>query len=41
ASAFVDGLNLVTYNSLPLGFVKRIGARVNNMYPIGWRIATL
>ena len=34
----VEGLNLIVHNGLPLGFVKRIGARVNNMYPNSLRI---
>ena len=33
-----EGLNLIVHNDLPLGFVKRIGARVNNMYPNSLRI---
>ncbi len=33
-----DGLHLVYYEGLPLGFAKRIGPRVNNLYPAGWRI---
>ncbi|MEG1413839.1 MAG: RsmB/NOP family class I SAM-dependent RNA methyltransferase [Mucinivorans sp.] len=41
ASLFSDSLSLVSYSSLGLGFAKRIGMRVNNMYPIAWRIATL
>ena len=28
----------VTYGGLGLGFVKNIGSRANNLYPIGWRI---
>ena len=34
------GYCLVTYKSVPLGFVKRIGSRVNNLYPQEWRIMT-
>lgn len=34
------GCQLVTYKSVPLGFVKRIGSRVNNLYPQEWRIMT-
>ncbi len=26
------------YNGIPLGFAKNIGSRVNNYYPVGWRI---
>ncbi len=32
------GINIVTFNGLPLGFVKNIGNRANNMYPKEWRI---
>ena len=38
AQLFEDGINLVRYEGLPLGFVKRVGARVNNMYPNSLRI---
>ena len=33
-----DGINVVCYKGLPIGFVKRIGARCNNMYPKDLRI---
>ncbi len=33
ASPFENGYNIVTFQSHPLGFVKRIGNRVNNNYP--------
>ncbi|MDE5638153.1 MAG: hypothetical protein K2I43_09115, partial [Alistipes sp.] len=36
--AFAEGINLVTAGPLPVGFVKRIGNRVNNMYPNSMRI---
>ena len=29
---------LITYKGIPLGFVKNIGTRVNNLYPQEWRI---
>ncbi|MDE6324790.1 MAG: hypothetical protein K2M02_01325, partial [Duncaniella sp.] len=29
---------LVTYNNIPLGFVKNLGNRANNLYPKEWRI---
>jgi 16S rRNA C967 or C1407 C5-methylase (RsmB/RsmF family)/NOL1/NOP2/fmu family ribosome biogenesis protein len=29
---------LVTYHNLPLGFVKNVGNRANNLYPKEWRI---
>lgn len=36
-----EGINLVTYEGLPLGWIKRIGRRSNNLYPMGLRIANL
>lgn len=35
------GYLLVTYRSLPLGFVKNLGTRANNLYPNEWRIRSL
>lgn len=32
------GYVLLTYKNLPLGFVKNIGNRANNLYPQEWRI---
>lgn len=32
------GFVLVTYKNIPLGFVKNIGNRANNVYPQEWRI---
>lgn len=32
------GYNLLIYNGYPLGFIKNIGNRTNNMYPVNWRI---
>lgn len=32
------GYVVVTYRGLPLGFVKSIGTRANNLYPQEWRI---
>lgn len=32
------GVVLLTYNEVPLGFVKNIGNRANNLYPQEWRI---
>jgi 16S rRNA C967 or C1407 C5-methylase (RsmB/RsmF family)/NOL1/NOP2/fmu family ribosome biogenesis protein len=32
------GFVLVTYRTLPLGFVKNIGTRANNLYPAEWKI---
>lgn len=33
-----SGWNVVSFDQLPLGFVKAIGNRVNNYYPKEWRI---
>ncbi len=38
ADRFAEGMNLVCASGLPLGFAKRIGARVNNSYPNSLRI---
>ena len=38
ASLFEEGLNLVTCGGLPVGWLKRIGERCNNMYPTGLRV---
>ena len=35
------GFVLVTYRNQPLGFVKNIGTRANNLYPQEWRIRKL
>jgi NOL1/NOP2/fmu family ribosome biogenesis protein len=32
------GYVLLTYKDAPLGFVKNIGNRANNLYPQEWRI---
>lgn len=32
------GYHLITYKNLPLGFVKHLGNRSNNLYPSEWRI---
>ena len=32
------GFVLLTYRHVPLGFVKNIGNRANNLYPQEWRI---
>lgn len=32
------GIVLLTYRGMPLGFVKNLGNRANNMYPAEWRI---
>lgn len=36
-----EGLNLLLHNGCPLGFVKRIGARCNNLYPLSLKINNL
>ncbi len=38
ADLFVEGINLVSAHGYTVGFVKRIGGRVNNMYPNSLRI---
>ena len=35
---FAEGLNLISYGGLPIGWLKRIGRRTNNLYPIILRI---
>lgn len=37
-SSVPKGYVLVTFNDIPLGFVKNIGNRANNLYPQEWRI---
>lgn len=32
------GVVLLTYKGVPLGFVKNVGNRANNLYPLEWRI---
>lgn len=32
------GFVLVTYRNIPLGFVKNLGTRANNLYPKAWKI---
>ena len=38
---FSEGVNVVTYKGVAIGFIKRIGARCNNMYPKDLRILNL
>lgn len=38
AADFEQGINAVVCDGLPIGFVKRVGARCNNMYPKDLRI---
>lgn len=33
ADIFEEGINMVSFNGHPIGWVKRIGRRVNNLYP--------
>ena len=40
-SEFPLGIVLVTYQHIPLGFIKNIGNRTNNLYPQEWRIRNL
>lgn len=35
---FEEGINIVKYKGIAIGFIKRIGARCNNMYPMEQRI---
>ena len=39
-SGIDKGYVLVRYQRLPLGFVKNLGNRANNLYPQEWRIRT-
>ncbi len=32
------GWNIVTYNGVNLGFIKNLGNRLNNYFPVEWRI---
>ena len=32
------GWNIVTYKGINLGFVKNMGNRINNYFPVDWRI---
>ena len=41
AEQFEEGINVVGYKGVLIGFVKRIGARCNNMYPKDLRIVKL
>lgn len=38
ATPFTEGINIVKYKGVAIGFIKRIGARCNNMYPMEQRI---
>lgn len=39
-SIYSQGIILITYQDIPLGFVKNLGNRANNLYPSEWRIRT-
>ena len=41
AGQFDEGINIVEYGGVAIGFIKRIGARCNNMYPKDLRIIKL
>ena len=41
ASQFEEGIHRVIYGGVAIGFIKRIGARCNNMYPKDLRIIKL
>jgi NOL1/NOP2/fmu family ribosome biogenesis protein len=32
------GWNIMTYNGINLGFIKNLGNRINNYFPVEWRI---
>lgn len=34
----IEGWNLLTYQGVNLGFIKNIGKRINNYFPVEWRI---
>ena len=36
-----NGFVIVTYQNYPLGFMKNLGARANNLYPKNWAIRKL
>jgi 16S rRNA C967 or C1407 C5-methylase (RsmB/RsmF family) len=38
---FAEGLNLLTHNDLPIGWIKRIGHRTNTLLPNSFRIVNL
>ena len=41
ADRFVPGLNLVCFEGTPIGWAKRVAARLNNLYPKEYRIQHL
>lgn len=40
-NCYADGLGLVRYKGVGLGWAKGLGRRVNNLYPQNWRILNL
>jgi hypothetical protein len=34
----MEGWNILTYNGINMGFIKNIGTRLNNYFPVEWRI---
>ncbi len=40
-SPLTEGLNLLSYQGVPLGWAKRIGARINSLLPNGMRIVNV
>jgi 16S rRNA C967 or C1407 C5-methylase (RsmB/RsmF family)/NOL1/NOP2/fmu family ribosome biogenesis protein len=41
AGLLTEGINLIRYEGFPLGWAKRVGSRVNNLYPKELRIMNL
>lgn len=41
STPFQEGYNIVTYKNIPIGFVKKVSNRVNNLYPKESRILNL
>lgn len=40
-NVYEQGLNLVCYDDMPIGWIKRIGGRTNSLLPAGFRIVNL
>jgi 16S rRNA C967 or C1407 C5-methylase (RsmB/RsmF family)/NOL1/NOP2/fmu family ribosome biogenesis protein len=38
SEGFQNGWNVMKYNGIPIGFIKNIGRRLNNYFPVEWRI---
>jgi NOL1/NOP2/fmu family ribosome biogenesis protein len=41
ARQFAEGINVVMFKGVAIGYIKRIGMRCNNMYPKDLRILNL